>query len=556
VKVAHLSKNECSAVVTRRIDGQWSIDLTYPVDQNNNKSAYLAENYRLRVYDNDTASYNTFLITTVTEQRTEKGSLIYQVSGDHIVIGLLSKKIINAFYDYKQETPANILTKILSYSGGYANGTVNPTTKIDLTIGHESVLSAILKLTEATGCYYDVDEPNTQIDVLASLGVDNQVRIEPKRNLKSLSRSIYIGEIINKMFATGSGEPPCTLSRTPHKVKSCVGAVVTFEGNKVIPINDIWNTNFKLKALNGADSGTAWTINDCTHGTTDDTMTLASSPAGLTKGDLVYITTSAGADVDYIPYTTGDKEGIFRDGDKQDNTNFVRFPMLDGTYSSGTCEGWSTYGSPAPTLTENTDATYIKYGQKSQRVQTTGKTTGIRQLINHQIAGDCWSVVVNVYLVSGSVTLALQADVDNGALISANSTGWQTLTLKNVYDSNPTSYIYILASTASSEFYVDSVWLMNSKDPKRFIDGSEKKGLWNNAFDELLRKITPRTTYQCNFVDLNRWNPERYPFDRISIGDTVRVIDQLLGIDIDQTVVEVRDNIFQPELTETVISNE
>lgn len=555
-KVAQLSGAECSAIVDRKLNGTYSIQLTYPVDPKNDKSDFLIEDYRLRVYDPDTGAYQVFIISQIEQSRTERGSIVYQVSGDHISIAKMSKEIVNGFYDFKQETPSNIMTKIMAGSSSFTKGSIVPTRLVDITIGYESVLSAIVRLCEALKCYYDIDEPNGQVDLVTSVGTNNYVRVEPKRNLKSLTRSIHTAEILNKLYASGAGEPPVTLADTPHRIKSVSGALVTFEGNKVVPQNDIWNTNFKLKALNGADAGTSWTINDCSHGTTDDTITLASSPSGLAAGDLAYIVTSAGAAVDYIPYGAADKAGIIRSGDKQDNTNFIKTAMLDGTYSSGVCANWSSYGGTAPTLTENTNSAYIKYGQKSQKIVTTVKTTGVRQYVNHNRTNEVWSAVVNVYVVSGSVVLALQADTDYGYLIATQTAGWQTLTLKNVFDTGAGLYLYVLAGTDASEFYLDSAWLMNSKEPKRFVDGSEKKTMWVEAFDKLMESKDGRTTYQCNFVDLNRWSPARYPFDRVNLGDTVRVIDELLAIDIEQTVVEVRDNIFQPELTETVISNE
>ena len=550
-KVAQLGASECTAIITRSLNDTWSLQVTYPWTADNNKSEYIVEDYQARVLDPDSGAYQTFVISNIVEKRTERGNIIYEFTANHVAIGTMSKEIVTAHMDFKQETPANILTAIMGYSS-YSSGTVNPTAKIDLTISWESVLSAVLKLVEATGTYYDVDEANGQIDILTSLGANNCVRVEPDRNLKSLQRATHTSEIINKMYATGSGEPPVTLAGTPHKVKSMAGAVITCQGNKVVTENDIWN-GFKIEVLIGPNAGTQYTISDCAAGSTDDSITLSTSPV-LPAGTLFKIVTAGGADVDYIPVGSADKEGVFQAGDKQDNTNFIVTPMLDGTYTAGLCQDWAKVSTP--TVSENTSSTYTQYGQKSQRVQTTTTGQGVSQQIVHNRPNETWCVVANVYLASGSAVLALTSDPQVGFLIATNTAGWQTLVLKGVVNAGNSITVYVLSGTATSDFYVDSVWCMNTTEPKRFTAWSEKTEMWAAAYDRVQVTKNPRVTYQCNFVDLHKWDPGRYPFDAIALGDTVRVKDELLSIDVDQTVVTVKDNVFQPELSETVISNE
>lgn len=550
-KVAQLSHTECSAIITRSLNETWAINVLYPIQADNNKSQYLVQDYDLRVYDPEDGSFQTFTISNIQEKRTERGAIAYQVQGNHVAIATMSKEVINAHLDFKQETPANILTAILTYSS-YSSGTVNPTATVDLVISNETVLSAVRKLAQATGTYYDVDEVNTEIDILTSLGSDNSVRIEPTRNLKSLQRSTHTSEIINKMYASGAGEVPVTLAGTPHRVASMAGAVITCEGNKVVPENDTWNT-FKIEVLIGNNAGVQYTIADCVAGDPSDTITLTISPT-LPAGTLFKIMTAGGDDVDYIPVGAADKEGVFQNGNLQDNTNFIVTPMLDGTYTAGLCQDWTKVG--APTVTENGNDAFIKYGQKSQRIETTSISEGISQQIVHNRPDETWALVVNLYLVSGSAVLALTSDPQTGFLIATNTVGWQTLVLRGIFNSGNSITGYLVSGTASSEFYADSVWCMNTEREKRFTALSEKKDLWDAAYDRLQVTKDARATYQCNFVDLHKWDPARYPFDAIALGDTLHVKDDLLSIDVEQTTVEIRDNVFQPELSETVISNE
>lgn len=556
-KVAQLDSTECVATITRQLNALWTLSVEYQPETLSDKTEYFVEDYRLRVVELDDSSYTEFVITNIDLQRDERGVKRVTARAENIAIFQMSKEVINAHLDFKQDTPTNIMTAIMGYSA-WSKGTVNPTDKVDLTISYETVLSAILKLCTVTGTFYDVDFVNTEIDILTALGTDNHVRIEPGHNMRYLRRANHTVEIINKLYGVAGGDPPITIAGTPHQVASVASQIITCIGAKVVPQNDIWNTTYQIRFLTGAHAQEAKTITDCVSAASD-TLTVSGDISSAVARDLFCIEIVSGnIEVDYIPYGDADKEGIYNSGGWQDITNMVKTPDLSGTYTSGLCADWTK--ESVPTVTENTAADYIKYGTKSQRVQCSNPVEGIKQTITHNQPDEVWTVVANVYVTDRTAVLAVESSVTVGDyIVSQSGDGpdiWQTLVLKNIKSSGNAITVYLLSGESAAEFYVDSVQLIKGEDPQRFANVSEKKDLWDETYDRLIETKDARVTYECRFADLYRVDPARYPFSEISLGDTVNVIDEGLGIDVDVKVVEQRDDVFQPRLMESVISND
>lgn len=559
--VAIFDKTEATAIITRQLNALWVLDFEYVYNPNNptNKSEFLVEDMQVRVREEDDATdYSDFKITEVTKTIRPSGAVSVQCKALNIAIVNMSREVVNAFLDFKGETPTNILAAIMGYSS-YSAGTCNPTIAVDLTVNYESVLSAIRRLAEACSCYWDFDFANSEVDLLvgANMGADNGVRVEAGHNLKSLSRSLFNGEVLNKIYGVGGGEPPTTIAGAFHSVSSATATVITCAGNKVVPENDFWNTNYQIRFKNGALANSTFTITDCVHGTTNDTITTAGDMSTATARDVFVIETTGGVEVDFVGKDAATFEGVHSNGELQNVSNYVKTPALDGTYAGGggsdLCADWTKVGSP--TIDENTNAAYIKYGQKSQRIQTSSLTEGITQNVNHGVANQTWSIVATVYITSGSVALAIQEDEDTGYVAASDATGWVTLVLENIYVTDSDIDVYLLSATASSDFYVDSVQVTKTVEPQRFANVCEKKQLWNESFDKLQSVADARVTYSCQFADLYRIDPASYPFSEIGLGDTVTIVDDELDINVSVKVVEQRDNVFEPEKLESVISN-
>ncbi len=558
--VVQLEENECEAVVTRQLNGVWSLSIKYPQPllRALDKSIYFVDDGFLYVRNTlDVNDYITFIITDIQEDRRPDGGITYTITADHHSIITLSREIIDTKLEFRQTTPTKILSKIVPYSS-YVAGTVTPTAKIDLTIEYETVLSALQKLVQACGCYIDVLESPRTIKILTAVGTDRLVKITPEINMRYLQRVNHSTEIRNRVYGVGGGDPLVNIGGAPHRVLSTSGTgptILTCEKNKIVPADDIWNTTYAIKMLTGALAGNFYQITDCARGGTNDTITCAENLSTVTKGDLFSIVNNINhLDINYLFLSSGTKETLFQDSQwAQPHINMLKTPAFDGTYTTGLCEDWTLEG--APDKAENTTDTYIQFGDKSQRIYNAPSATGIKQTITHNQSGQVWSFLVNVYVVSGSVMLALQNGLNGFAIVTV-STGWNTLVLENIPVSASTLTLYILSATTNSEFYVDSVQAAIQPLAGRFSNPSDKKSLWDFAYDYLQRVSTGRVTYSCQFMDLYRLNPALYPFYRVELGDTITVIDDDLNINAALKIIEQRDIIFQPEKMESVISNE
>lgn len=553
--VAILDKTETTATIIRQLNALWYLDFEYVYNPSDptNKSEFIVEDQKVRVVDPDIPStYSDFKILDITKARKQSSFISIQVKAQSNAISTMNKEMVPAFLDFKAETPTNILAVIMQYST-FTAGTVTPTAKIDLTLSYETVLSAVRKLAEACGCYWDFDFATGQASILSSIGADNGVRITADHNLRTISRTAYNGETLTKIYGVGGGEPPTTIAGAFHSVGSVTSQTITCVGNKIVPVNDFWNTSYQIRVKTGSHANAVRTITDCVHGTVSDTLTVSGDISSLAAGDVFVIETTGSTEVGFIGIGTATKAGVHSNGNWQAISNYVKTPALDGTYGSGLCANWVKVGTP--TVTENTTAAYIKYGQKSQRVQSTATVEGVKQTVVHNTPNELWSITATVYIASGGVALAVQEDVNTGFFAATQSTGWQTFAIEGILNTDNDLTVFVLSAVASSDFYVDSVQITKTSTAQRFANRCEKKKLWDEVFDKLQIVSVARVTYACQFADLYRIDPASFPFESIALGDTVNVIDEGLNINVDVKVVEKRDPVFEPEKMESVISN-
>lgn len=557
-KIDHFEGEECSAKITRELNGLWQLDFQYPIPRYNSKDANLLSDYRLRVYDLDASTYITFVINTV--RRSKAGNSRVEIIADHYLMTSLGITVFNNHADFKSATPSNILTTLLTYSSpALTIGTVNITIPITLTLSYESILSCLVKLSNAVSGYYDINEATMTVDLKSSLGTDNGVRITPDSNMRSLLKATVGIDRRNKIFGVGGGEPPLTIGYAAHRVSSYAAGVIVCVGDKIVPENDFWNGKYILFLTGDLAQGFK-TITDCAHNSgSNDTIsfTLGASPAP-SAGDLFCFMSSAVTPIDYIGMGTATRADVYINSNWQAITNLLKTPALDGTYTLGICQDWNIVDTP--TCSENTNAAYIKYGTKSQKIVASTISQGISQYLKHKKPNSIYSISANIYLVSGSVALALDASVTTFYAIStavsgSDPAGWRTLALEGLLTPDNDITVYIV-SLEAAEFYVDSVQFSFNKTPQRFANPCERKALWDETFDICQKRNAAKITHDCSFIDLYRLADKLYPYHKISLGDTLNVIDTELAIDEEVVVVKDIDDVFSPEKRECVISNE
>ena len=115
VKVAQLDERECSCSTRRVINGEWSVDLQYPIPTSDreDKSSLFTDQGKIRVVSTD-GTATTFEITKPIKTRESNGTKVVSVSGEHYGIVALGRKLIKAQLGIKGVSPTVVLTKLLS----------------------------------------------------------------------------------------------------------------------------------------------------------------------------------------------------------------------------------------------------------------------------------------------------------------------------------------------------------------------------------------------------------------------------------------------------------
>lgn len=297
------------------------------------------------------------------------------------------------------QTPLTHMTQILSATS-WTVGTVTPTAAVNMEYDYHSVMEDLLALreraSEAAGAEYDLEFTATpggaRTVSLKVVGVTSPVAsIQYAKNLLNLSYENPIAEynVVYGRGGEGSKGIPMTIGTATHRITAIAGNTITLDSRKVVSSNGTWNTAYSLEKPDGSLTDITDSIKPASG---NDQLTLASA-GGLAVDDAVRIVGTTGTDVDIVWDKASVDAGIHRIGHFQDSNasdvfNLLgpaRFSTLSGAYAAGKCEGWDLVGSP--TLTENTDALYIKNGTKSQKV-VVGTFAGVPSFASVATSGD------------------------------------------------------------------------------------------------------------------------------------------------------------------------
>jgi hypothetical protein len=448
------------------------------------------------------------------------------------------------------------------YSSWYMSGSIAPTDTISITISWETVLSALQRVLALCNAEYDLDEATSLINIYKTMGAANSVFLRSDKNIKSLQVTYFNRDVINKMFGVGGSQPPSTIAGARHVVSAYNDAtgLLTVSGNKLVPENDSWNTDYEVYFVTGAEAGNAFTITDSAHTTTNDTLTIDTAQT-IAIGDKFVIRTTGHVEVDFIRAGAsitayGTVEGVYKNGAFAGGTNLVETPDLSGAYAGGAgdnlCADWTKEGTP--TIDENTTADYFKYGTKSQRVQGDADLEGVSQVVT-VTANRYYRVLVNAYITSGTVKVTA-SDGTNTIPVSKTGTGWQRYEIFEKFVATSLTVKILQDGAGTSDFYVDSVQATEGAMNYSFNSNCDSLDLWHETFDKLITVKDPPIEYRASFVDLYAMEPGSYPYDQVSLGDTLIIYDSTLDIsNVTARLKEIRKDEFNLERTEHTISN-
>jgi hypothetical protein len=237
-------------------------------------------------------------------------------------------------------------------------------------------------------------------------------------------------------------------------------------------------------------------------------------------------------------------EAAFHDPTLEDTENLVAAPALDGAYTDGLCEGWTNMGA---VVSKNTDPGNILYGRASQRVATSGDGQGISQSVA-TTAGRTYSLLAHIIIASGKVRVR----VDDGSAVyrrqeGLTGTGLAAVRIENWKALTSSVTVKIVQEGAgTADFYVDSVQIAEGASAKPFIAGKAADLLWERTIEYLAAHKDPEITYEVELAEVSGEGADGNGIARFGLGDTVRVIDPVLDLDIRTRVMELETDILRP----------
>ncbi|MFC1573733.1 phage tail spike protein [Candidatus Latescibacterota bacterium] len=163
---------------------------------------------RLRNITEGTSS--TYRVMELIKSRDrERPSL--RINARHILIDT-ADEIFSDARDCINYTPSDLVALVLGYSS-YDAGTVEPAAVVPyVRFEYETVFECLLRICTLTGGELALDEDNSDVDILTSIGSDNGVIFRYGLNLKSAARRINTSRLANRIYGAGGGNPFLTLS--------------------------------------------------------------------------------------------------------------------------------------------------------------------------------------------------------------------------------------------------------------------------------------------------------------------------------------------------------
>ena len=517
----------------------------------------------IRVINLDDGSYEPFRIRQKRDVRDESGVVTGQIECEHIKYDMLGE-IYAKWTPFVNGDPSTILSEILGVSS-FSVGTISSAAKVDIELKFSPVLELVEDLRESLDT--DMTVSNDKTVSIKKRGSSSNAKIRYTRNLTGIRKNIDIRDLFNVVYPVGGGEPPVDIGGddvlgvegAEHILTAISGATLSAH-NRLVPSNDSWNNYYVelTRAISSATVGARRLITDSIAGSQ---VVVTTAFSGLTVGDhFKIVADSAGTDIKHIRDagsigSYGTIESIFHETSIVEARNLLFNPDFSGIFVSGLAENWSaiTIGGNFP-ISSNTNPDFVRYGTKSQKIVDADAGEGIKQSIT-LVTNYVYSLYVWVYVSSSKVKLELYDGVTDqpsaaGKTAETSQTGvWTQLMLDGIAAQGVNGSVKILSNSASSDFYVDSVMLEKAgrlSVPNEFYPISGARLLWDRGFDALQSNKDPKSKYKVSILDLFEADPDGYPYDRLEVGDTIRLQDDELGIDVQARIKSKRWNVLEP----------
>jgi hypothetical protein len=247
-------------------------------------------------------------------------------------------------------------------------------------------------------------------------------------------------------------------------------------------------------------------------------------------------------------------------------------------YAAGLHPFVNDIGNGSPAFSKNSDRTYIKNGQYSQKVVTTAANEGCYLDFDMSLASNCsdyFSIRVLIYLEAGG---EVQLDVSEGDAGSWATRGTQTVfptneTSENAVKVTRTGFVEIQfsgierrggnagriwfyqPSTTGATYYIDSIQVEPLTAPSaEWIETSTRRLLWSRVYDALVKVNGIKKTYRTNMRDLEIEGIN--PYDQFSDGDIIEVENEELGVPKTELLVDRKtEDLLDPGNVEVDIAS-
>ncbi len=238
----------------------------------------------------------------------------------------------------------------------------------------------------------------------------------------------------------------------------------------------------------------------------------------------------------------------------EDVTNLVATPSLDGVYTGGLCENWTNDGA---SVSRCTDPLRCLYGSVSQRVETALDGQGVWQDVT-VTPGRVYSLLANVFVAAGAVRVSVADGTSCYRRAEpVTGTGFATVRIENWKANNGTVRVSARQEGAGgADFSVDSVQIAEGAGVRPFTVGANADALWRRTAGYLASHKEPDISYEVDIAEDGFVGGGGVSAPgRIRLGDTVRVTDHTLGMDVATRVMEREAELVRPRRVSVRLDN-
>ena len=500
-----------SAVMHEVVNGD--INLDFEVPQDHSSALKIEEGFSAAVM-RENGKYELFIIAEIQQQKGSENTLV--ISCRHAIQELSGEVIMNQFHDRKS---AAVVLPALLTGTRWTAGTIENTADHDLTVENQTVLEALKIFIERWAGEISFDFTissagivNRKINFLQRIGQDAGRRFEWGRDLQSLRRIVNDEGIKTALIGIGK--------EAETEADLYFNAIDQYTGN----INEM-----RL----GLDSFDNALITNISKSAGVASATFSTEKA--ISGSSLKIVNEAATGYVFLGTSTVNYHQPLVIGQRYIFSIYL-YCETDAVYTIRARMNDNTY--PAFSTINHTGSTQWKrYSQEF----TATKTTGVMSIWASTLQSTCY--VDNAMLEAATVGQTQPTEwKPTGALAG----GLITKPAAQYYVEDPAAkekYGRILANGSRRNrigFYVNN----EITDPAELLSAT---------WDALQAVKLPKVTYQVAVLDLAKVEGRTYK--EVMLGDTVKIIDDELKLQIQARCLEVKNDLVQKENTELLLES-